>query len=649
MTVFDLQAKLGLDKGNFDKGVRDAESSGKGLSESLGDSFGKIKTAAKAFLTAAIFKEVIDGARELVTEVAAVGDTIDKQSQVLGLSRKAYQEWDYILSQNGANIDSLSASMRTLNNTFIQATEGNKEANDAFAQLGISVHELETMNPEEQFETIVRAMQKLPAGAQKSALAVKLFGRGGMQLLPLLNNTSESIDVLRARAEELGLIMSDDAVNASVEYTDSLDTLKRTFNGLKYSIGAKILPFLTDGMQKITAYAGKLRKAYEEKGLSGVWDTLVEDFRNIPWPTWEQVQTFVEQAWNTIVEGVKGLAKVIFGENVDGEIDWPTWEEIEQAVLTAWGKIVEGVKSLGTRIGKAIFGENVDGEIDWPTWEEVGQFAVKALKGIIKGVKDLGTLVGKAVFGENVDGEIDWPTWDDIKKAVTDAWQAIVDGIKGLATGVGKAIFNDLVEADIDWPTWDDIGSELTSAWNTIVDGVKKLPDLIFGEGSAVSEDIKNAIQWIEDRIKEFVEFLEDPTGSIHKGAANVTADVYEAVTGDSGTAETVRKNMPTLIEYAWDHAFDWWPFAKGDNYVPYDDFPARLHRGEMVLTASQARRYREGDSSGLDMNALVSGVVGAVREGMDGAQVNSYMDSTKVTNKTNSVTGRKLMARRFA
>lgn len=38
---------------------------------------------------------------------------------------------------------------------------------------------------------------------------------------------------------------------------------------------------------------------------------------------------------------------------------------------------------------------------------------------------------------------------------------------------------------------------------------------------------------------------------------------------------------------------------AKGDWYVPYDDYPSLLHRGEMVLTASQARKYREGEANG--------------------------------------------------
>lgn len=648
MKVFNLEAILGLNKDGFDKGVRDAKGEGKDLRDSLSQSFSKIKTAAKAFLGAAIFKEIIDGAKSLVDEVAQVGDTIDKQSQMLGLSRKAYQEWDYILGQNGASIESLGASMRTLNSLFMSAKDGGEEANDTFAQLGISVHELEKMQPEEQFEHLVRALQKLPAGAQKSALAVKLFGRGGTQLLPLLNQSSDSIDELRARAQELGLIMSDDAVDAAVVYGDSLDDLKRTFNAFKYSIGSKVLPVLTTGIQKITDYAAKLRKAYEEKGFAGVFETLVGDIKNIHWPSWEDVRVAVENAWKTIVDGVKGLAKLVFGENVDGTIDWPTWEEIGTAIGEAWRKIVDGVKNLGNTIGKAVFGENVDGTVDWPTWEEIGKFIIEAWRGIVNGVKDLGTSIGKAVFGENVDGTIKWPTWDDIKDGVESAWRGIVDGVKGLGTGIGKAIFGENVDGSIKWPTWSDIGAAITKAWDSIVSGVNNLPDLIFGAGAYVANDIRDAIQWIQDRIKEFVEFLENPTeytakAAISSGAADAGVDFAAGAVGagKSEQEQGMASNLGSILKYFLSH-------ATGSSYVPYDNYPARLHRGEMVLTASQARRFRSG-GYGMDMNALVVGVVGAIREGMDGAQVNSYMDGKRVTNRTNDITGNRLMARRFA
>ena len=52
---------------------------------------------------------------------------------------------------------------------------------------------------------------------------------------------------------------------------------------------------------------------------------------------------------------------------------------------------------------------------------------------------------------------------------------------------------------------------------------------------------------------------------------------------------------------------------AKGDWTVPYDNYPSLLHRGEMVLTASQARKYRDGeDSNYVGMSQIVATAVNA-------------------------------------
>ena len=38
--------------------------------------------------------------------------------------------------------------------------------------------------------------------------------------------------------------------------------------------------------------------------------------------------------------------------------------------------------------------------------------------------------------------------------------------------------------------------------------------------------------------------------------------------------------------------------FAIGNDYVPYDNYRANLHRGEAVLTAREAEAWRRGEGS---------------------------------------------------
>lgn len=63
---------------------------------------------------------------------------------------------------------------------------------------------------------------------------------------------------------------------------------------------------------------------------------------------------------------------------------------------------------------------------------------------------------------------------------------------------------------------------------------------------------------------------------------------------------------------------------AVGREYVPYDDFPATLHRGEMVLTREEAKDYREGHDNSR-MIAPVFNFYGVSESDMD--MIGDYLD----------------------
>ena len=612
MDLFNLAAKLTLDSSGFEKGISGADSQGKGLADSLGKTFDRIKKAAAAAISVAAVKKGIDTLMSFANEVSSVGDKIDKQSQALGLSRKAYQEWAYILGQNGASIDSLGVSMKTLNSAILSAGEGSKESMTAFRQLGLNVHEIETMNMEDQFDAVVRAFQKMPAGAQKSALAVKLFGRNGMELLPLLNQSETSLDELRARAEELGIIMSDDAVDASVAYNDALDDLNRTFNGLKYSVGAKLLPAMTSAFGSITGFVGKISKAYQENGLKGVWQTLVDDFKSIKWPTWDDVKTAVTQGWETIKNGVRDLAVLAFGEKVDGTINWPDVNVILADFKTWWndtalpalqGAMVWTLQLFGMPTESA---EELASVISgW--WGNVVSTAESVLEWFLNlpgAPHDAGTQLHDIIVG--------W--WNGIR----DYAQGLLDwflGIPGMKDADGKTT-GVLIKA---W--WDqNVVPKLEGALDFVL-GLFGLP----------------SFQDMVDKIKGWWELVK-------KGVGDLVLNIIPNMLGIGGGNGDVPGMTPNT-----DWSSHWeGEFAKGENYVPYNDFVAKLHRGEMVLDASQARRYREG-GNGLDISTMAAQIGQAVRASMEDVTVRSFLSGKDITDNVNRDTIRQLKARRFA
>lgn len=695
MNLFDLAAKISLDDSSFNNGISNAEKAGKNLGNSLQNSFSKIQKAAKVLVSGVAIKKGIDMMTSLAKETAAAGDRIDKQSQVLGMSRKAYQEWDYILSQNGTSIDSMNTAMKTLNSTMLSAKDGGEEAKNAFAKLGLGIHEIENMSMEDQFEAVVKAFQKMPAGANKSALAVKLFGKNGMELLPLLNNSATSIDELREKAQELGLIMSDDAVDASVAYSDALDTMQRTFNGLKYSIGSKVMPVLTSAMTSITGYAGKIRNAYEEKGLAGVFETVVNDIKNIKWPTWDDVRGALTRAWDTVKEGAKTVLKLVFGEDADGGITWPSaaelWEkykstltriwntigtlardvlvfvfgedenggikwptaaEIWEKVKTGFTTLWEGLKTMAQDLLVLVFGEDENGGIKWSTAEEVWEKVKSGLEALWSGIQELAKGIFKFVFGEGEDGGIQWPTASELFYKIGQGLRTLWNGVKELAKDIFTFVFGESSGGGIEWPSADELWAKIKEGLTALWEGVKELAKSILNLGLGFFElpDIDSIVK----QINEWWENIKKKISltlffNVMGGYSSFGYDPSSGQTWSDQAMETNKKfGFPSADLSQYDPSFFTDEHAKGSWNIPFDNYVAKLHRGEMVLTASQARKYRDGDS-GMDIGQIAAAVRDAVITGMSGATVKSYLSGRDVTDDVNRNTVRQLKARRFA
>lgn len=69
--------------------------------------------------------------------------------------------------------------------------------------------------------------------------------------------------------------------------------------------------------------------------------------------------------------------------------------------------------------------------------------------------------------------------------------------------------------------------------------------------------------------------------------------------------------------------------FATGLDYVPYDNFVAKLHAGELVLNRADATTYRAGNVGGISAESISQAVAVAVREALDGVGV--YMGADRV------------------
>lgn len=220
------------------------------------------ETKSKLTSTIGVITAVGTATMVAMQKASDATDRVDKLSQKIGISRQGFQEWDFILSQSGTNIEKMQVGMKTLVNRMQESAKGSGVGADALKKLGISATDSGgKMKMQEQvMEEVVRKMQDMPEGAEKSKLAFDLFGKSGLELMPLLNSVGGSVDDLKAKAHELGIVLNDEAIDAGVNYQDAMDQLKRSLGGVATQVLSSLMPTITIWAGKIGEVAGKVQK-----------------------------------------------------------------------------------------------------------------------------------------------------------------------------------------------------------------------------------------------------------------------------------------------------------------------------------------------------------------------------------------------------
>ena len=279
MNVFELFAKLGLDTSEYDKGLQGAEKSASNFGANLKKGIGVAAGVSAAAITATTAATVA-GTKAFVSgvsDVAKYGDNIEKTSQKLGIGVEKFQEWDYVMNIAGTSMNNMTIGMKTMTNQLDNAKNGSKDAIAKFQALGLSLDDIQNMSREEVFEAAIYGFQGMAESTERAALANDLFGRSGQELTPLFNMTQDETKQLIRTANDYGMVMSEDAVNASATFQDSLTTMQNTMTGMKNNMLSQFLPSFSTVMDGLSlVFSGDSGSGLDmvESGVNSMADTM---------------------------------------------------------------------------------------------------------------------------------------------------------------------------------------------------------------------------------------------------------------------------------------------------------------------------------------------------------------------------------------
>lgn len=254
MEIFKLMGSLFIETSETDEKLSQTEQKSTSLFGTMSNGFGKVAKASVYTATAIVGASTafVGGAIKMATSTASLADEIDKSSQRANMGAESYQKWSYALELSGISVQRLEYANRNLTRQLVEVDNGNQKSIDSFQRLGISMDDLANKSQEEIFTETILALADMEDETQRAAIGMQVLGaRAYTDMIPMLNEGSESILEMKLRAEELGIVMSEDAVRQGADLTDAITDMKAGFSALKNTIGVELIPVLDILINKI--------------------------------------------------------------------------------------------------------------------------------------------------------------------------------------------------------------------------------------------------------------------------------------------------------------------------------------------------------------------------------------------------------------
>ena len=179
-----------------------------------------------------IATQVAQGLVALEDRVERLGRLADQ----LGISFGFVQTLEEAGKRTDVSIEQLSGSFARLQNTLAGADEESKKAVAALGRLGVSVQEFSALSEEQRIELIGERLAQIEDPAQRSAAAIALFGRSGVQLLPFFRELPQAA----SDVERLGRAVTDLDRRRLADFGSGIDALGVATQGLSQSL---LIPF----------------------------------------------------------------------------------------------------------------------------------------------------------------------------------------------------------------------------------------------------------------------------------------------------------------------------------------------------------------------------------------------------------------------
>jgi hypothetical protein len=209
------------------------------------------------------------GAASAIRTMVGALDDLDEASQAAGVSAVALAELRQGAAQAGVGASELDTAVTRLNVKLADAAAGNEQAAALFRALGVAVTDTngKVRDTDAVLADVAEQFAGYADGANKSALAVDLFGRAGARLIPYLNQGADGLRVYSGLTEE--------TVKQSAALQSEFDKLSAATKRWGYELAGVVVPALNKLIDIVPRIDfGEALRGFGTGGIGGIFKNL---------------------------------------------------------------------------------------------------------------------------------------------------------------------------------------------------------------------------------------------------------------------------------------------------------------------------------------------------------------------------------------
>ena len=505
--------------------------------EAVGETVGKVGKAFGAAL-AALGAAAVGAASALAgltVSASNYADDLITQATFTRQTTDDLQKYAYAARFIDVEVNTLTKSMAKNIKSMDSARKGSAEYADAYKKLGVSVTDAngELRNSNDVYWDCIDALGSIQNETERDALAMQLFGKSAQELNSVIEAGSEAFKELGDEAEQMGFILSEDAVNRLGAFNDKLQVLQAGAEGLKNAASLIALPFLDtlagEGIPIMTKFSKAVMDA--EGDVTKMADALGEGISDVLNLIVEKLPEFIDMGVQMVTSLISGIVS-----------NAPT---IASAAVQIVETLVEGIAELLPLL--------IEGAAQLIAGLATG--LAKSLPKLVPTIVDVVLKIVQTLI-DNIPLLI-----DAALQLITGLAQGIINAIPVIVAALPQVITSlidgllsaipQIIQAGIDLLT------ALVAALPEIIAAiVEAIPQIIDGIITALTENIPLIIQAGIDLLVALIQALPEIIVTIVQAIPQIISSIVNALIGNidqiimAGVQLFVAliQNLPTII-----------------------------------------------------------------------------------------------------